>query len=249
MGSTPLRTFHSRSVRPAARRAPVRVLVLAVAASLACGGGHHLAEYDFGGGTLAMVDLGTPAPVLLTGDVDVDTERGALETVLDAGSRAAKEVAARDARARLDSASARVDMGERMADRLLERAGRYLGTRAVEAASEADYLLELDVRDYGIDARGERDARLFVVAEAVLLHRRTGREIWNTEVRGRDRLTPSVEGSEHLPSDVFTAGGLARISVADFERILRGLADVSADAVTDQLREDLREVRREGLRE
>lgn len=246
MTGFPIRRWRFRPGAPSPRRAPVRVLVLAVAGSLACGAGHQLADHDFAGGTLAVVDLGTPAPVLLTGGYDVDTDEGALGAVLDAGSRAAREVAARKARARLDSAVARVDMGERMARRMLSRSSRYLGTRAVEAESEADYLLELDVRNHGIDARGGRDARLFVVAEAILIERRTGREVWNTEVRGRDRLTRAVRGIEEVPSDVFTAAGLTQISVADFEHILRGLADVSADAVTNQLREDLRDVRREG---
>lgn len=231
---------------PAPRPPSGRLLVLVLAAAVACGGGHRLAEYDFAGGSLALVDLGTPRPVLLTGDYDVETEEGALEAVLDAGSRAAKEVAAREARARLDSAATRVDMGELMADRLLDRGSRYLGVEPVASAREADFLLELDVRRYGIDARSGRDARLFVIAEAVLLDRRTGAEVWSTEVRGRDPLTRSVDGVDPVPSDVFTAGGLTQISVSDFERILEGLADVSADAVADQLREDLREARRDG---
>lgn len=240
----PRRTRPCPAGRPAPRIA-ASLLVLAAGTWAACGGGNRLAEYDFAGGALALVDLGTPRPVLLTGDVDVDTDRGALEAVLDAGSRVAKEASAREARARLDSAAGRVDMGEMMADRILERGSRYLGTRPVESEVEADFLLELGVRDYGIDARSGRDARLFVVADVILLERETGREIWSTEVRGRDRLVPAVEGVD-LPPDIFTAGGLTRISVDDFEDILRGLADVSADAVADQLREDLREARRSG---
>lgn len=222
-----------------------RAVVLALAATFACGGGHRLAEYDFAGGSLAMVELGMPAPRLITGDYDVDTDEGALGAVLDAGSRAAKEAAAREARARLDSAARAVDMGELMADRILSRSSRYLGVQSVGSEADADFVLELDVRSYGLDARSGRDARLFVVADAILLDRRTGSEIWSTEVRGRDPLTRSVDGLD-LPTDIFTAGGLTQISVSDFERILRGLSDVSADAVADQLREDLREARREG---
>lgn len=243
------RLRESRS-RRGHRRHPVpwavSVLVLvALTAWTACGGGHRLAEYDFAGGTLALVDPGTPRPVLLTGDVDVDTDEGALEAVLDAGSRAAKEVSARKARARLDSAARRVDMGELLAEPILERGSRYLGTRPVGAEAEADYVLELDVENYGIDARREGDARLFVVGDVILLDRRTGSEIWSTEVRGRDPLVPSVEGVD-VPGDIVTAGGLSRISVEEFVSILRGLADVSADAVTDELREDLRDARRDG---
>ena len=86
--------------RPPRSRIAVWLVVLAAATWTACGGGNRLAEYDFAGGALALVDL-----------------------------------------------------GEMMADRILERGSRYLGTRPVESEAEADYLLELGVRDYGIDAR------------------------------------------------------------------------------------------------
>lgn len=236
-------------LRPSGRRrafpAAALVVLLLAAGPAACGAGHGLARYDFADRSLATVDLGTPRPMLLTDDYDVDAEQGALAAVLDAGSRAAKQVSARKARARLDSAASRLDMGERIASRVLQRGSRYLGARPVEESREADFLLELDVKDYGMDVRSGREARLFVVAEAILLERRTGREVWSTQVRGRDRLMPAVDGVDDASSDILTAGGLARISVDEFERILQGLADVSADAVTDQLREDLRDVRRD----
>lgn len=56
-------------------------------------------------------------------------------------------------RARLDSAARRVEMGELLSGPIRERGSRYLGTRPVEAEAEADYVLELDVANYGIDAR------------------------------------------------------------------------------------------------
>lgn len=220
-------------------------LLLVVAVLAACGGGHRLAEFDFRDHTLAVVDLGTPAPVLMTGDVDVEDRDDPLGAVLGAGSRVAKEIEARKARARLDSAAAGVDLGARMSGRLLKRAARYLAAAPVEGSERGDYVLEVDVSTFGIDARGEDDADLFVEAEAILLSGETGEEIWSTEVRGRDRLTPSLGDTDPVPGDVVTAGALSRLSVRDFRRVLEGLADLSSDAVANQLREDLREARRE----
>lgn len=221
--------------------------MLAAAASAAvlltaCGASHHLAEYSFAGHPLAVVDTGTPAPVLLTGGSGVDTD-DPLGAVIEAGSRAAEEVEGRRARARLDSAAARLDVGGLMGRRIQERAARYLGSSRAGDPDASEFLLELDVDGFGIDARGRDDALLFVRAEAVLLETATGREIWSSEVRGRDRLTPSVAGLDRVPGGAVTAGVLSSLSVEDFERILRQVVGVSADAVTDRLRSDLREAR------
>jgi len=43
---------------------------------------------------------------------------------------------------------------------------------------------------FGINAKADEAAYLFTFAEAVLLDRRTGREIWNVNIHGRDRITP-----------------------------------------------------------
>lgn len=223
---------------PAARAAAVSAAVLLAG----CGASHHLSEYAFAGRPLAVVDTGTPAPVLLTGGSDVDAD-DPLGAVIEAGSRAAEEVEGRRARARLDSAAARLDVGRLMGGRIQERAARYLGSSRADDADASEFLLEVDVDSYGIDARGGDDALLFVRAEAVLLETATGREIWSSVVRGRDRLTPSLAGLDRVPGGAVTAGVLSSLGVDDFERILRQVVEVSADAVTDRLRSDLREAR------
>ncbi|MGK7312931.1 MAG: hypothetical protein ACN0LA_11905 [Candidatus Longimicrobiales bacterium M2_2A_002] len=216
------------------------ITVLVVLALQGCGG-HHLADYDFADRSLAVVYYTAPAPELWTGGYDVEGDNP-LEVVVSAGGRVAREVEARRAQARLDSAASRLDLAEGMAGRTLERASRYLGTRAVEDESEADYLLEVDVRDMGLDA-GRDAAYLVVRAEVVLLDGRTGREIWDADVNGRDRLTPGVSGSTDALGDVVTAGALSSVSVDDFETILRRLTDFVADRVARELRSDLRDAR------
>lgn len=210
-------------------------------AGLAACGGHNLAEYDFADRTLAVVYFSEPIPELWTGDLDLEGDNP-LEVVVNAGGRVAREVEGRKARARLDSAASRIDLAERMADRTLTRASRYLGTRSVESESEADYVMEVDVRRMGLDARGSA-AYLFVRAEAILLDARTGREIWDADINGRDRLTPSVWGSEEVLGDIVTVGTLGTVSVDEFERLLGSLTDFVADRISRELRGDLRSVR------
>lgn len=221
----------------------VLVCALAAASLSACGGGHELERYSFAGSTLAVADYAPPAPALWTGGYDVDGD-DVITAVLDAGSQVAKDIEARRVRTRLDSAANLVDVRARMSQWTLERAARYLGARPVDDPAAADYLLEVYVRQYGIDARGDRPARLFMNVEAVLLDRRSGHEAWTVEVNSHDRLTPPVATGSSVPIDIVTAGSLHTLTAEQLRTELAGLTDFTADYLTNELRKDLRDIRR-----
>jgi hypothetical protein len=215
-----------------------------VAASLvACGGGHHLAEYPFASRTLAVVYLAPPAPELLTSYYDLTNSQNPLEAVVRGAADVAREREGRRAKARLDSAAARIDIPTVLAQRTLQRASRYLGTRPVTDENQADYLMEVRLERFGINAKADEATYLFTFAEAVLIDRRTGREIWNVNVHGRDRLTPYVEASSPIPGSVIAAGTLGTVRVADFQNALNELIDYSSTLITNELRAALRDVR------
>ena len=208
-----------------------------------CGPKHHLADYDFANRSITVV-TSTPAyPELRTGGLGIDGD-SPVEAVIQAGSRVAKEVEARRARTRLDSAATAVDVGRRMGDRTAERAGRYLAATPV-ATGPADFTLEIWVTDFGLDARAwDSAAYLYTNAEAVLIDGASGREVWSVRVWAREAMTPAILDSGPVPSDAVTAGTLMTVSVEDFQRVLERLADLSSDLVTNELREELRDVRR-----
>jgi len=223
------------------------VVVFAVAlifASAACGPKHHLKEYQFADKTIAFAYIAPPAPVLRTAGIDIDSDDHPVLAAVKAGTSAAKEVEARKARVKLDSAITRVDFASILTLKTLERASRYLGTRPISAPNEADYILEVQMRRMGIDVSGESAAYLFTNAETVLLDRRTGREIWSVSVRGTDRLTPSVDGADGVPGGIITAGTLHTVSAADFEHALNQLAILSSNVIADALRSALRDARK-----
>jgi hypothetical protein len=217
--------------------------VAALALAAGCGGGHHLAEYPFASRTLAVVYIAPPAPELLTNYYDLTESRNPIQAVVRAGADAVKEREGRRASARLDSATARVNVQAALAQRTLERASRYLGTQATTNQQQADYLMEVRMERFGINAKGDNAAYLFTFAEAVLLDRRTGREIWNANIHGRDRLTPYVQSTTGIPGSVITAGTLGSVSVADFQNALSQLMDLSSTLITNELRSALRDVR------
>lgn len=218
-------------------------LIVVTASAVACGGGHHLAEYPFSTRTLAVVYIAPPAPVLLTNYYDVRTSQNAIEAVVRAGADVVKEREGRRASARLDSATARVDIPGVLARKTLERASRYLGTRPIADEHQADYLMEVRMDRFGINAKADEAAYLFTYSEAVLLDRRTGREIWNMRVHGRDRLTPYVASSNGIPGTVITASTIGSVSVAEFQGALNQLMDLSSNVITNELRAALRDVR------
>lgn len=228
--------------RSATRRTAVICMAI-LFLQAACGGGHELEQYSFAGSTLAVADYPPPVPDLWTGAYDVEGE-DLFTTLVDAGSRAAREVEARRARTRLDSAANLIDVRDRMSRWTLERAARYLGASPVDDPATADYLLEIYVRQFGIDARSDRPAQMFMKVEAVLLDRRTGYETWNVVVNSHDRLTPRVKGGGAVPVDIVTAGTLHTLTVEELRAELAGLTDFTADYLTNELREDLRDVRR-----
>jgi hypothetical protein len=230
-----------RITRAGNGRAALAALV-ALAATGACGK-HYLRDYQFADKTIGLAYVEPPAPELLHGWYNLDAGQTAVQTVVRAGATVAKEIEARRASARLDSAVRQVDVAGKLAQRTLERASRYLGTRAVATPEGADFVLEIHMRSFGIDARSSRATYLFTRAEAVLIDRRTGREIWSETVRGSDRLTPWVLGTDNVPSAIFTAATLHTVSVQDFAEALDQLVTYTSNLITDELREKLRDAR------
>jgi hypothetical protein len=222
---------------------PITTLALLSFAG-ACGRKHYLAQYEFSQRTLAVVFLQPPSPELLTGLYTLyPTGNSAIRTAARVGGGVAKEVEARRASVRLDSALRHVDIPSLLAQRTLERTSRYLGTRPVTSSDEADYILELNMRHFGIDARASTATYLYTRAEAVLIDRKTGREIWSVDVHGYDRLTPWVHGTRDIPSSIITAATTSTVSVGDLEEALDQLVTSSSNAITNELRDKLRDVR------
>jgi hypothetical protein len=217
-------------------------VIVPMLAALACGK-HYLNQYEFADKTLGLVFIDPPSPDLLHGWYDIDIGQNAVQTVVRAGAQVAKEVEARKARVRFDSAAAGVDVDRALAQKTLERASRYLGTRSVVTPEGADYVLEVSMKGFGIDARSSNAAYVYARAEAVLLDRKTGREIWSEDINGRDRVTPFVIGTANVPSAIFTAATLHHVTVAQFQEALEQAITLTSTRITDELREKLRDVR------
>ena len=225
-----------------------RSLLTALAAcwAAACGPSHRLAHHDFRDRTISVVSEIPSRPDVLSGSPFFAGWSGnPIRDALRVGARVYREVEARDLRERLDSAAVLVDLGYVLGDHTLERAARYLGARPVLEGREGDFLLELIIHEYGIDADGwDAAAHFFIEADATLLSGDTGEEIWREEIGAREPIGPRVFGPGRTVRDVVTAASLADLSAEEMAAALESLAEFSARIITDELRDDLRDVRR-----
>jgi hypothetical protein len=227
------------------RRFAVAAAALLPLLSVACRGTGRLAEYDFTDRTVAVRTLIPPTPEVLTGPWFLDWPGDPVRAVIRAGTRIAKEIQASQVRARLDSATAGVNVADRLARRAHERSAFYLRAKPVERESDTDFVIDVLVREYGIDAEDwHAAAHFYVEARLVLVDARTGIQVWDTEVKSRDRMAPLVFGPGAI-QDVVTATALANQSVAEIARSLERLADYSADRITERLRDATEKVQRE----
>lgn len=225
---------------PGRRWAVGAAVTLAVAA---CGPSHRLAEYDFRGATLAAVAEVPARPDILTGPHFIGAS-SPVEALLQAGSRAAREVAVRSLRGKIERAEERVNVGAILEDEAQRRAGRYLRADASPAVSEADFLLEVFVHGYGIEATDwDASAYFFMDADATLLDQRSGAEVWRAGVKAREPMGPEIFGPG-IARDVVTAAAILDLSEEDVGHALERLADFAAAQVTDRLRGDLADARR-----
>ena len=222
------------------RRLFTGALAAALLFTAGCAGTNHLAEYDFEGRTVAVTAAVPPLPGVFTDPaIESLNPEKPVETFLRLSTAAAREIAARRAEARMDSALARVDVADRLARRTLLKGARYLGYRPVNDLDRADFLLDIRVKDYGLTAHSWDAAVNFVLdAEVRLLERRAHRVVWKKKIRHTEPVTATIIGFGPTLGNVFTAATLASLSVDEMERAFKNLADYAADRFADELRED-----------
>ena len=212
----------------------------------ACQSTGRLDEYDFAQKTIAAVYDFPPYPEVLTGPYFPGHPKDPIHALMRVGSAIAKEVAASGAREKLDSASVMVDIAGRTTERASQRVARFLRADLVADEASADFVFEVRIRDYGIDATTwNAAAHVFVDAEVLLLDGVDGSEIWESRVQEREAIAPHIFGPRPARTlrDIVTAAALANMSTEDMARALEHLADFAADRVSERLRDSLEEVR------
>lgn len=209
-----------------------------------CASSNRLGSYQYRDHTLAVITSIPPRPDVFTENFFfIDTDRP-LQMVLNAGSAIVKEVEAEKARERLDEAMRYVDVSHRVGDRVLDRSALYLRAQAHPNARNADYVLEVRINEYGIEAESwHANAFFSISAEVILIDGFSGRRIWRTGVEERDPISPRLFAGR-TAYNVVTAQALSRLSVDDMIVALEELSDYAADKIIYKLQRDLDRARR-----
>jgi hypothetical protein len=213
-----------------------------------CGSSNRLREYRFSNNSAAAIVSAPPAPEVFTESFfDVDSQ-DLLGSVLRLGGNIAKEIEAAEARARLDSAMQLVDVPDRIRIRTLERGSKYMHYRSIDDEDAADFLFDIFINHYGIEAKSWDAGVYFEVdLHVYLLDNETGLEIWKKHFKERQPISrTSFLADETAAEDVVTAVVLAGLSVEEMARGFKRLADYTADRITQKLRKDFQKSRQEG---
>lgn len=219
--------------------------VLLIVLLAACSSKQRLGEYDYRGRSLAVVSIAPAYPEVLGGAaLRVDTDRP-IAALLRVGSEVVREVQKHQIRPRLDSAAVRVDVEQRLSERLLDNAARHLRAAPAAEARTADYELEVRIRRYGIVASAWSAPAYFLIdADMTLLDGATGRRIWRGRVQQRDVVRPYAATGSRTVSNTVSAVALASMSVDDISRQLENLADYAANSMSTYFARSLDQARR-----
>ncbi len=223
-------------------RLSILPVVVAVGAVLLtqCGSSNKLHNYQFNERTIATQMLTPPAPIVFSDSfiwIDKDDPIG---SVLRIGTTIAKEIEASKVRARLDSAMQQVDIPLLVEDMVAEKGAKVLRCQNIAEPKKADFLLDIDIKKYGIEAESWfATTRFRMEIEVTLVDNAATARIWKKKVKENLKIAPTIFGLGQSINNVVTAAALANLSVDEIAAGLRSLAETAADRIVKKLQQDL----------
>jgi ABC-type uncharacterized transport system auxiliary subunit len=216
-------------------------LALAAALVLAsCATTNKLDMYNFEGARLAS-EMRTPPPPRLDIRYDVTLDHNnVLYSSLSVLTNIAKAAQGEKAEQAMRDALAAVDVPGIILVESSAACGAALGTTAEERRTQADYLLILDIRRWGIEADSPGSAvKLRVELTARLVDRRTDDTAWSRSLSVAQPASPDVFGLGGVVGNMVTATVLSNMNVDQLEAGFADLAREAAAAIARHLERDL----------
>jgi hypothetical protein len=223
------------------RRIAVPALVVTAAGILAsCVTVNRLDDIRLDEPALASV-LAPPPPPSLDAWYDFGVDTGnPIGTVLRVGSSIVMAAEAEKAAERMREALTEVDVPAVMLEESSMRCARALGADRVDDARDADFVLDLEIEEYGIVAPSWGGAvALQIDVMARLYERRSHDLVWRRHIGVDEQATPDVFGLPSVAETIFTAAMLASLSAEEMARGFANLAHDAARVVGDTLERDL----------
>ena len=200
---------------------------------------NKLVEYDLREADIAARTFMPPRANVFT-DADFHfNPHDLVGTAIGIGTTVAKESQAMKARARLDSAMAMVDVPAIIEEEVLFRSAELLNFRPVNEVKLADFVFNVRMERYGIDAKGWDAGTYFVIESKIeLIDNQAQRRIWKRSVEAREPLSPRVFGINAPVENVMDAVALSQLTVDEMAAGMEYLAHFSADLIAQKLYKD-----------
>ena len=219
-------------------RALVILPLLVVLLLTACAS-NKLVEYDLREANIAARTFMPPrANVFTDANLNINPH-DIVGTAINVGTTIARESEAVKARARLDSAMTLVDVPAIIEEEVLFRAAEMLNFRPVNEVNAADFVFNIKMDRYGVDAKGWDVGTFFVVkAKVELIDNQQQRRIWKRGVEAREPLSPRIFGISAPVENVMDAVALSQLSVDEMVSGMEYLANFSAGVIAEKLYRD-----------
>ena len=222
------------------------LLVLAALAILfaGCTTVNRLGKYEVEGAALAA-DLRIPPQPKIDVDYHVGVDsRNPVRTFVSVGSSVAKASEASKAGDRMRSAMKAVDVPAIFREEAIDGAVEALEARLVLNRKSAEYFLDLEIREYGIDAQSSSGHVYFDMNVAArLYHSATGRLVWRRHIGYHEAASPRFFGIADPVGNVITAGVLSELSEERMKSGFEKMAHEAAVTLARRLERDLYKVR------
>ncbi len=199
---------------------------------------NRLHEYTFDETTVAAM-MATPPRAQIFSDSFFPGNEGLLETAIRIGTSIGKGIQLHQAQQRLDNAMTQGDIPEQIRKRTLEQSGEYLHFYPVEESSDADFLMMMKIKKYGIEAQSWDASVDFIMNLNVkLIDNIQHIEVWEKTVNENRVITSSIFGLGDAFGNVLTASTLSDLSEEEMITGFTHLADYAADRVAEKIQED-----------
>jgi len=226
---------------------PLLLCVAVCLAITACASVSRLDPYELWGSRLAGRMLPPPEPqVRVTYDVSWDS-RHLVHTALSVLTNLAKASQAEKADAAMREALDRVDIPRIVFDQALGSCAEAIGATRVAEGEPADFLLQLDIRSWGIRADSpDASVTLHMEVSAGLFRSLDGEQLWARNLTVDQPASPSMFGLGDIVGTMVTATTLSEMSPEALADGFTSMARSAARETTRLLQRDLDRARYNG---
>ena len=200
---------------------------------------NKLQGVQFREATVAALLAYTPPPEIFSDNwTNVDLSNP-VQVAISIGTSIAKEVEVANTRAKMDSAMTMVDIPEIVRVETLERGARYLHYRSIEDTDSSDYLFDIVMRHYGIEAKSWTAGVYFKMdVKITLLDNSRSVEIWRSCFDERFPVSRDIFGLPGPAGDIVTMISLSGLSADQIAMGMENLAVHTSDRIIHKLQRD-----------